>query len=117
MNPTNSPEDFYRGLLQKVLELTTGERGCVVLLNPESGLMEPIALHNWDDARVTKEKPIIANIIQTVISNFTPVITSNARDGIGRKTEDGDYVFPYPLRSVICVPFKIKAQIGVVFVD
>jgi transcriptional regulator with GAF, ATPase, and Fis domain len=102
-------------ILDNAVTLTNAERGFIVL-NAEEGLRFEVA-RNFDKESVKKPAfKISHSIAEEVASTGEPVLSSDAqRDGRLREYMS---VSDLRLRSVVCVPLRIKKKtIGVLYMD
>lgn len=105
----------YRKILEKALEVSEAQRGCIVVLNAKSGLYDIVASHDWQELGAEDQTAFKA-VIQKVFAENTPITTTN----VGQFVPDYSVVNDrksFALRSILCVPFRIKKDWGAVYVD
>ncbi len=114
----NSPLDLNQVLNQvmdQIIQLTQAERGFLMLVH--NGDLEFQVARNMD--RQTIEGPsfqISRTIVQHVVQQGQPIITTNAHTDPRFKTKES--VVNYHLRSILCVPLRVKENItGVIYAD
>ena len=107
-------------LLERILELIfrsiVADRGCILLRNTETGMLEPKALR-WRKAEERQEKfPLSRTIVDHVLKERIGVLISDAaRD---ERFNSGQSIIQLGIREVICVPMKGRHEsIGVLYLD
>ena len=107
-------------LLGRILELIfrsiAADRGCVLLRHPDTGALEPKALH-WRKAEDRQEKfPLSRTIVDHVVKHREGILVSDAaRD---ERFSSGQSIIQLGIREVICVPMKGRHEaIGVLYLD
>ncbi|MBZ0291284.1 MAG: GAF domain-containing protein [Anaerolineae bacterium] len=105
--------------MQNVVDLTGAERGYIILTNPFSDEWEfHIA---YDQGQQEKEGTVTfqgsRSILRKVLESGKPLLTDNAYDD-ERFSDNNQTIARLALRSVLCVPLKLKDKaIGAVYVD
>jgi signal transduction histidine kinase len=107
-------------LLDRILELVfrsiEADRGCVVLRNADSGLLEPKAVR-WRKQPKEEEKfPVSRTIMEHVLKERQGVLVSDAsQDERFNATQS---ILRFGIREVICVPMKGRHEtLGVLYLD
>ena len=105
-----------RSVLDSLVEITGAERACIMLKDPDSGLLEFATGRNLDARGVADDPSISRNIVGTVFRENRPLILGDAAADPRFKAYES--VVGQSLRSVICAPLIVRGQsIGVVYVD
>ncbi len=107
-------------LLNRILELIfrsiNADRGCILLRNHESGVLEPKALR-WRRPEDRREKISLSRtIVDHVLKERIGVIVSDAASD--ERFRSGQSIIKLGIREVICVPMKGRHEsIGVMYLD
>jgi PAS domain S-box-containing protein len=103
-------------VMDTIIRLTGAERVFLMLRNPQ-GEMETRVARNWEQESLTPgENAISSTIIQRVLLQGEPVLTTNAQ--ADPRFDKQDSVVAYSLRSILCVPLKVKGELtGVIYAD
>ncbi len=103
-------------VMDTIIRLTGAERGFLMLKSPQGELIPQIA-RNWEQETLhSDEFAVSRTIIERVTSEGQPVLTTNAQDDprFGKQQS----VITYNLRSILCVPLRVKSEItGVIYAD
>lgn len=123
-------DDVLRDAMDGVIKLSGAERGCIILVKPDTGeldfrvLRDNETIHNRDQQpsgpsfNVPPEKAaqFSRSVIRQVMETGEPLLTSNANDD--SRLSGMQSVIALDLRSVLCAPLRIKdSTLGVVYVD
>ena len=107
-------------LLERILELIfrsiAADRGCILLRNTETNVLEPKALH-WCKPGDRQEKfPLSRTIVDHVLKERVGVLVSDAAHD--ERFSSGQSIIQLGIREVICVPMKGRHEsIGVLYLD
>ena len=116
VNSTLELNEVLRTVMDTIIRLTGAERGFLMLRDAEGKLVTPIA-RNWEQESIGSSEHLISQtIIERVVSEGLPVVTTNAQEDprFGKQ----ESIIAYNLRSILCVPMKFKDQItGVIYTD
>jgi len=98
------------------VRLTRAERG-FLMLRDEHGKMTTRIARNWEQESINpNEFAISRTIMQKVFETGEPVLTTNAQEDPRFGAQES--IVAYNLRSILCVPLKIKAElIGLIYAD
>jgi transcriptional regulator with GAF, ATPase, and Fis domain len=115
----NSSLDLQQVLdyvMDTIISLTEAERGFLMLTN-DQGALEVRTARNLDRETITASSfEISRSIAQQVAENGQPVVTTNAQADPRFSSQQS--VVNYSLRSILCVPLKVRdAIIGVIYAD
>ena len=107
-------------LLQRILELifewVEADRGCVMLMNQDSGQLEPKARRNRKGLRGDEKMEISRTILDYVLQKKEGVVTSDARED--DRWEAAGSIVKLGVREAICVPMQGRYGIvGVIYID
>jgi phosphoserine phosphatase RsbU/P len=115
-NSTLDLDEILTRLMDEVIAATRAERGFVMLLD-DDGKLSFRAARGLDQRTIeTPEFEISRGVVGQVAQAGQAVLTSNAQaDSRFNKSES---VFNLKLRSILCVPLKLKDRtLGVIYVD
>jgi len=109
-------EDILKIVMEKAIELLSAERGFLMLLD-DNGELRFKTAHNISKEAMTEEDFRISNsIANEVASSGKAVFTSDAQTD--ERFANQKSVLELHLRSIMCVPLKIKNRvIGVIYLD
>jgi len=116
INSTLELDEVLRIVMDHIVHLTRAERG-FLMLRDESGEMVTRMARNWERASIdSSELTVSRSVVKRVIDSGEPLVTTNAQEDerfIGQAS-----VVAFSLRSILCVPLKVKdALIGVIYAD
>ncbi len=101
-----------------IIALTEAERAMLLLLNEGNGRLEVKVARNMDKETIESSESfqISRSIVRRVAKRGEPVVTMNAQEDDRFSAQES--IISYRLRSILCVPLKIKETItGVIYVD
>lgn len=109
-------DEILRIVMSKAIELMQAERGLVMLLDDQNELQVKAA-YNLDKEQMTEEEhKISGSVANQVITTGKSVYTSDALSDERYATKQS--VVELHLRSIMCVPIKVKEDIlGVIYLD
>lgn len=109
-------DDILQVVMEKAVELLDAERGFIMLLDKSNKLRFQTA-HNINKEETANENfKISHSIADKVASEGKSIYTSDARDD--KRYASQQSVVELNLRSIMCVPLKIKNSIiGVIYLD
>lgn len=117
----NSSLDLNRVLsvlMDTIITLTNAERAILLLKDDATGQLEAQVVSGIDQETIEKSASfeISRSIVQTVATSGEPVVTMNALSDPRFSAQES--IISYNLRSILCVPLKIKDNIiGVIYAD
>ena len=118
VNSSLELDEVLRIVMDTIIQLTGAERGFLMLR--EDGADGKLVTHiarNWEKAAVdSSEHAISQTVINRVVTDGQPVITTNAQedDRFGKQ----ESIIAYNLRSILCVPLKARGVVtGVIYTD
>ena len=103
-------------ILDLIFEWVEADRGLVMLVNQETGEVEPAASRNRKGVRVEERLAISRTILDFVLQSKEGVLTSDARDD--QRWQPGLSIVTAGVREAICVPMQGRYGIvGVLYID
>ena len=116
VNSSLELDEVLRIVMDNIVRLTHAERG-FLMLRDEHGEMVMRMARDWDRETITgSELTISSTVVGTVIETGEPLLATNAQDD--SRLMDQDSIVAFNLRSILCVPLKVKNDlIGVVYTD
>lgn len=103
-------------VMDTITRLTGAERA-FLMHRDEHGTLETLAARNWDRTTVERgDQEISGTVLERVISRGEAVLTTNAQADprFGRQ----ESVVAFNLRSILCVPLKVKGSLtGVIYAE
>ena len=114
LNSTLKFDEVLRLVMDKVIGVVGAERGFIVLVNPETGMLE-FTIARDKQARTIGEGAFEYNISRSTVNNVVktrnPMLSDNSHD----PTKS---MMAYDIRSIMCVPLIVRGNcIGAVYVD
>lgn len=109
--------EVLREVMDAIIRLTGAERGFLMLINEQTGEMDVSIARNMGQETIAESSfDISRSIVQTVARTGEPVVTINAQSD--PRFSGSESVISYNLRSILCVPLKVKDTItGVIYAD
>jgi PAS domain S-box-containing protein len=116
VNSTLEIDEVLQIVMDTIIRLTEAERGFLMLRDEHGGMTIRIA-RNWEQESINQsESSISRTIVQKVIDAGEAVLTTNARED--QRFSGQESVIVFNLRSILCVPLMVKAElIGVIYTD
>jgi adenylate cyclase len=116
INSTLELDAVLRIVMDNIIRLMKAERG-FLMLRDETGELATHIARNWEqEALDPSEFAVSRTIIQRVVSEGQPVLTTNAQEDPRFGGQESIIIFN--LRSILCVPLKVKGELtGVIYVD
>jgi adenylate cyclase len=104
-------------VIDTIIGLTGSERTFLMLVDEETAALEVEVARNINRETIHQSSfEISRSIVQTVFETGTPVVTTNAQADPRFARQES--VVSYNLRSILCVPLKIRDMIiGVIYAD
>jgi class 3 adenylate cyclase/PAS domain-containing protein len=103
-------------VMDTIIKLTGAERGFLMLKNEKGGLDFRIARNVDRETLQASAFEISRTIVERVAQSGEPVVTTNAQEDprFGKQ----ESVVAFNLRSILCVPLKVKGVLtGVIYAD
>jgi PAS domain S-box-containing protein len=116
VNSSLEVDEVLQIVMDTIIRLTGAER-CFLMLKNEQGELTMRIARNWEKGAVDpSEFAISRTIINHVASDGEAVLTTNAQQD--PRFTGQQSIVAYNLRSILCVPLKVKsALIGVIYAD
>jgi len=116
VNSTLEVDEVLQIVMDTIIRLMGAERG-FLMLRDERGEMTNRIARNWEQESVNhNEFAISRTVIQRVIDEGEAVLTTNARED--PRFGGQESIIAFNLRSILCVPLKVKSElIGVLYTD
>lgn len=104
-------------VMDQIIRLTGAERSFLMLIGPVTGELEFRAARNMDRETIASSSfEISRSIVKQVAATGQPVLTTNAQMDPRFKAQES--VIGYNLRSILCVPLRVRGRItGVIYAD
>ncbi len=120
VNSSLELNEVLRIVMDTIVRLTGSERGFLMLNEPGKSASEGLTIRiarNWEQESINEtEFAISRTVIQRVISDGQPVVTTNAQED--PRFGGQESIIAHHLRSILCVPLKVKGIItGVIYTD
>lgn len=109
--------EVLRQVMDAIIDLTGAERGFLMLTDEESGALDVQIARNMDRETIARSSfDISRSIVERVAESGEPVVTINAQTD--PRFSGQESIISYNLRSILCVPLKIRDRItGVIYAD
>lgn len=116
VNSSLELNDVLRIVMDTIIRLTGAERGFLMLRDNDEDLSIRVA-RNWEQESLNPSEFAISHtVINRVAERGQPVVTTNAQEDPRFGGEDS--IIAYSLRSILCVPLKVKDVLtGVIYAD
>jgi adenylate cyclase len=116
VNSTLELDAVLQIVMDTIVRLTRAERGFLMLRDEQNEMTTHIA-RNWEQESINpSEFAISRTIMQKVMETGAPVLTTNAQEDPRFGTQES--IVAYSLRSILCVPLKVKDElIGLIYAD
>ena len=116
VNSSLKLDDVLRIVMDTIVRLTGAERGFLMLRDAQSEFSIRIA-RNWEQETVEAgEFAISRTVVNRVVAEGQPILTTNAQED--PRFDSQASIIAYNLRSILCVPLKVKGElIGVIYAD
>ncbi|MDH5505709.1 MAG: GAF domain-containing protein [Anaerolineae bacterium] len=116
INSSLETNEVLRIVMDTIVRLTGAERGFLMLKDMQGELTIRIA-RNWEQETLeAKEFAVSSTIINRVVDDGLAVLTTNAQED--PRFGGQESIVAYNLRSILCVPLKVKDEItGVIYAD
>ena len=116
INSSLELDEVLRIVMDNIIRLTEAERG-FLMLRDESGVMTTRIARNWEQESLNaSEHAVSRTVIQRVIDTGEAILTTNAQED--PRFGGHESIIAFSLRSILCVPLKVKNElIGVIYAD
>ena len=109
-------ETVLQIVMDTIVHLSNAERGFLMLKNDQGELNIHIA-RNWEKESIdSSEFALSHTVVNRVAEDGQPLLTTNAQED--PRLTGQESIVAYNLRSILCVPLKVKEElIGVIYTD
>ncbi len=116
VNSSLQLNDVLRIVMDTIIRLTEAERGFLMLRGDDGKLSIRIA-RNWEQESIENtEFEVSRTIVNRVATEGKPIVTTNAQED--PRFDGQASIIAYSLRSILCVPLKVKDTLtGVIYAD
>jgi adenylate cyclase len=116
VNSSLELNEVLRIVMDTIVRLTGAERGFLMLRDDQGNLTTQIA-RNWEQESINdSELSVSRTLINRVVNEGRPVLTTNAQED--PRFGGQESIIAYHLRSILCVPLKVKEELtGVIYTD
>jgi adenylate cyclase len=116
VNSSLELDEVLRLVMDTIVQLTEAERGFLMLRDVQGEMVMRIA-RNWEQESINpNEFAISRTIVKRVLTTGEAVMTTNAQED--PRFGGQESIVAYNLRSILCVPLKVKSElIGVMYAD
>ncbi len=109
-------EQLLQRIMELIFEWVEADRGCIMLVGPETGELEPKVRRTRQQAAADERITISRTILDYVIRRNEGVLTSDARSD--ERWQAGASVVQAGIREAICVPMQGRYDVvGVIYID
>jgi adenylate cyclase len=116
VNSSLDIDQVLNQVMDQIIQLTQAERGFLMLINDRGELQFRVARNMDQETLKGSEFNISRTIVQRVANDGEPVVTTNAQEDPRFRAQES--VVSYNLRSILCVPLRVKGQVtGVIYAD
>lgn len=116
INSSLDLHDVLRKVMDIIVRLINAERGFLMLRDEQGKLVTQVA-RNWEQESIdSSEFAFSRTVVDRVIAQGIPVLTTNAQED--PRFGNQQSIIAYNLRSILCVPLKVKDELtGVLYAD
>jgi adenylate cyclase len=116
VNSTLELDSVLQIVMDTIVRLTRAERGFLMLRDEQNALTTRVA-RNWEQESIDpSEFAVSRTIMERVVETGEPVLSTNAQEDPRFGTQTS--IIAYSLRSILCVPLKVKDElIGLIYAD
>jgi adenylate cyclase len=117
VNSSLELDEVLQIVMDTIIKLTGAERGFLMLRNEDNEDLSIRVARNWEQESLDpSEFAVSRTVINRVANEGQAVLTTNAQED--PRFGGQQSVVAYNLRSILCVPLKLKnAVIGVIYTD
>ena len=103
-------------VMDHIIQLTQAERG-FLMLRDETGALRTVTARNWEQETLpAAEIAFSRSVVDQVVQSGEPVLTINAQQDPRFRQQES--VALHGLRSIMCVPLKVRERlVGVIYTD
>jgi signal transduction histidine kinase len=109
-------DQLLNRIMQLIFEWVEADRGCIMLVNPDTKQLEPQVRRNRSDAHSEERITISKTILDYVLDHKEGVLTSDARED--NRWNPAASIVQMGIREAICVPMQGRYDtVGVIYID
>ena len=116
VNSTLELGEVLRIVMDNIVGLSHAERGFLMLKDETGSLVTRVA-RNWEKESINPAESAVSHtVIQKVVESGEAILTTNAQQD--PRLSGQESIIAFNLRSILCVPLKVKNDlIGVIYAD
>lgn len=116
VNSSLELDEVLRIVMDNIVRLTRAERGFLMLRDEQGDMVTKVA-RNWSQESIkSNEAATSRTVVQRVIETGEAIVTTNAQSD--ERFSGQASVVALNLRSILCVPLKVKSELtGVIYTD
>jgi len=109
-------DDVLRIVMDTIVRLTGAERG-FLMLHDQAGELSIQVARNWEKETLEASEAALSHtVVNQVLDEGQPILTTNAQQD--PRFDSQESIISLNLRSILCVPLKLKENtIGVIYAD
>jgi HD-GYP domain-containing protein (c-di-GMP phosphodiesterase class II) len=116
VNSEVEPEEVFEAIVGAVMEVCRAERVAVLLRDPNTGALDPVAMRpsggEGDGSDISISRTIVDDVVKKGVSTLASDASTDERFKSGQSIVAGG------IRSVICVPLQAQDRVlGVLYAD
>jgi PAS domain S-box-containing protein len=116
VNSSLELEEVLRIVMDNIVRLTGAERGFLMLRDEKGEMVTQVARHWSQESIKAGEAATSRTVVERVIESGEAIVTTNAQED--QRFSGRASVVALNLRSILCVPLKVKNElIGVIYAD
>ena len=116
INSILDPEKLFERIMDNAVENTRSDRGLILIKSDSSDQFDIKVARNIDQETLSDMTHISQSIVQEVYQTGQSIVTADAN--LDDRFKSRKSIVAYNIRSIMCVPLKIKNTIiGAVYVD
>ena len=109
-------DELLDRIMSLIFEWVEADRGCIMLVNNDTGTLEPRVRRNREGVSSGAAISISKTILDYVTDHAEGVLTSNAKDD--KRWDTGASILNMDIREAICVPMRGRyGVVGVIYID
>ncbi|MFC1921964.1 adenylate/guanylate cyclase domain-containing protein [Chloroflexota bacterium] len=116
INSSLQLDDVLRIVMDTIVRLTGAERG-FLMLHDQAGVLSIQVARNWEKETLEASEAALSHtVVNQVLGEGQPILTTNAQQD--PRFDSQESIISLNLRSILCVPLKLKENtIGVIYAD
>lgn len=116
INSSLELDEVLRIVMDNIVRLTKAERGFLMLRDGDGEMITRMG-RNWEMESINpSELTVSRSVVGRVLQSGEPIVTTNAQED--NRFSGQESIVAFNLRSILCVPLKVKNEIiGVIYAD